>query len=66
MFWQTGGGFDRNITEPQTLESMIDYIHQNPVRRGLVERPSDWVWSSAGWYEGKETTGLVPDRIPPE
>src|SRR5689334_1023452 len=66
LFWQSGGGFDRNITEPRTLRSMIDYIHQNPVRRGLVERAADWAWSSAGWYEGDATCGLAPDRIPPE
>lgn len=48
-FWQKGGGFDRNITEPATLEDMIEYIHMNPVRRGLVKRAIDWKWSSAGW-----------------
>lgn len=35
-FWQKGGGFDRNIVEPRTLLQMIDTIHLNPVRRGLV------------------------------
>jgi hypothetical protein len=45
---------------------MVDYIHQNPVRRGLVERAADWTWSSAGWYEGRATSELVPDRVPPE
>jgi putative transposase len=38
-FWQPGGGYDRNATEERTIFSMIDYIHANPVRRGLVERP---------------------------
>ena len=66
LFWQSGGGFDRNVTEPRTLMAMIDDIHLNPVRRGLVERTSDWHWSSAGWYEGKATCPLVPDQIPPE
>ena len=40
LFWQSGGGFDRNISEPRTLMSMIDYVHMNPVRRGLVEASS--------------------------
>ena len=26
------------------------YIHQNPVRAGLVARPEDWLYSSAGNY----------------
>ena len=37
-FWQRGGGFDRNITEPRTLELMIDYLHLNPVRQRFVQR----------------------------
>jgi putative transposase len=24
----------------------LKYIHRNPVRRGLVDRPEDWLWSS--------------------
>ncbi len=66
LFWQSGGGFDRNIWEPRTLMSMIDYIHMNPVRRGLVAKASDWRWSSAGWFEGNPTCDLIPDRFPPE
>lgn len=51
-FWQPGGGYDRNVAEERTLESMIDYIHHNPVRRGLCKRATDWEWSSARWYAG--------------
>ncbi|MFI4859668.1 MAG: hypothetical protein ACIAXF_03185, partial [Phycisphaerales bacterium JB063] len=50
LFWQPGGGYDRNVDDPGFLPVMLDYIHQNPVRRGLVERADDWVWSSARWY----------------
>jgi len=46
-FWQEGPGYDRNITSPCTLQSAIDYIHENPVRRQLCTRASDWKWSSA-------------------
>lgn len=52
LFWQSGGGYDRNINEPQTLSKTIDYIHTNPVRRGLVPTATDWQWSSARWYAG--------------
>jgi putative transposase len=65
-FWQPGCGCDRNIIEPRTLAAMIEYIHLNPVRRGLVDRARDWRWSSAAWFEGQEGSALVPDRIPPE
>jgi putative transposase len=63
-FWQPGRGHDRNITSARTLQAMIDYIHLNPVRRGLVERAADWKWSSAGWFAGQPLNDLAPDPIP--
>jgi putative transposase len=66
LFWQSGGGFDRNIWEPRTLMSMVDYVHMNQIRRGLMEHPRQWRWSSAGWFDGRSTCDLIPDRIPPE
>jgi putative transposase len=51
-FWQVGGGYDRNVVEPETASQMVDYVHLNPVRRGLVSRPDEWEWSSARWYAG--------------
>ena len=63
-FWQRGGGYDRNITDPATLRTMIEYVHANPVRRGLVSRPSDWPWSSARFYEGMPGKTLRMDPLP--
>ena len=40
-FWQRGGGYDRNVYEPVHLFMMIEYIHNNPVRRGLCADPTD-------------------------
>ena len=65
-FWQKGGGYDRNITEPKTLAQEIDYLHRNPVRKGLVEQASRWKWSSAAWFEGTGDSPLVVDPVPPE
>ncbi len=31
----------------------VNYIHMNPVRAGLVERPQDYKWSSARWWAGR-------------
>lgn len=64
-FWQRGGGYDRNIVEPGVLLKMIEYIHNNPVRRGLVSRPADWLWSSARFYEGMRGVPLSMDPLPP-
>lgn len=66
LFWQSGGGYDRNIDNPKTLWKMIDYIHANPIRRELVKRAIDWEWSSATWYETQvQYNGLLPiDEMP--
>lgn len=66
LFWQSGGGYDRNIDNGETLQAEIAYIHLNPVRRGLAERGTDWKWSSAAWYELGEVGPLPIDPIPPE
>jgi putative transposase len=66
LFWQPGGGYDRNIIEPRTLTLAMAYVHENPIRRGLVERATDWRWSSAGWYQGEPKNDLRLDPIPPE
>ena len=51
-FWQEGPGYDRNLFSSAGIEASIDYIHNNPVRRGLCERAVDWKWSSARYYLG--------------
>jgi len=40
QFW------DRFVRHQQELSERLDYMHLNPVRRGLVRRPEDWRWSS--------------------
>jgi len=64
-FWQPGGGYDRNVTEMATLQRILDYIHANPVKRGLVARPEDWEWSSAREYAGDRDVRLKVDRTLP-
>jgi hypothetical protein len=45
---------------------MIDYIHMNPVRRGLVANPEEWLWSSAAWYLNQAVTPILLDPVPTE
>ena len=49
-FWQEGGGYDRNLRTEKAVLGSIDYIHLNPVRRGLCNRAVEWRWSSANHY----------------
>ena len=69
-FWQEGPGFDRNLTESSTIVAAVNYVHLNPVRRGLCERAVDWKWSSARWFEASEdnNTEIIPrlHRLDPE
>lgn len=62
-FWQPGGGFDRNIVRERTVPAIMDYIHANPVRRELVDHPTDWVWSSARHWEHGADTPLRMDPL---
>jgi putative transposase len=49
-FWQEGPGYDRNLTSRDAVLAAIDYLHLNPVRRGLCARAVGWRWSSARHY----------------
>jgi len=64
-FWQAGPGQDRNVYDVATAYQIIEYIHNNPVRRGLVARAEDWPWSSAAEWAGKEDVILKIDRTLP-
>ena len=47
--WQSR--FDRvGIWNENVLRTKLEYIHNNPVKAGLVTRPEDWQWSSARDY----------------
>jgi putative transposase len=63
QFWQPGTGYDENLENARSLREVIDYIHANPVRRGLTERPTDWLWSSARAHAGVETGPIALDPI---
>ena len=69
-FWQRGGGYDRNIFSRAVLAETIEYIHGNPVKRGLVAKPEDWAWSSARWYAGlrdaEAPAEIAMDPLPPK
>ena len=54
--WQEGF-HPQQIVSEEMLHQKIDYLHHNPVRIGVVERPEEWVYSSARDYAGGK--GLI-------
>ena len=42
--------FDHYMRTPTELLETLEYIHQNPLRKGLVTKATDWTWSSARAY----------------
>ena len=40
QFW------DRFVRHEKEFTARLEYLHLNPVRKGLVKRPEDWRWSS--------------------
>ena len=51
--WQEGV-HPQAITTEDMLRQKLDYIHYNPVKIGLVDRPEDWRYSSARNYLGQD------------
>lgn len=44
-FWQDES-FDHWVRNSDEQERIIQYIENNPVTAGLVNKPEDWAWSS--------------------
>jgi putative transposase len=47
--WQTRY-YDFNVLSQQKRVEKLRYLHRNPVVRGLVAQPEDWLWSSYRHY----------------
>ena len=51
--WQEGR-HPEEITTERIMKQKVEYIHNNPVRRGYVDDPSHWRYFSARNYEGEK------------
>ena len=56
-FWQRRF-YDFNVYTGTKMREKLEYMHANPVKRKLVRRPQDWLWSSHSFYARRET-GLI-------
>ena len=57
QLWEEGS-HPQLMDNEEVLRQKLDYIHQNPVKRGYVDLPEHWRCSSARNYAGRE--GLIP------
>ena len=53
-FWQARF-YDFNVWSTKKRVEKLRYMHRNPVKRGLVESPEQWGWSSYRFYLLEET-----------
>jgi len=63
-FSRTGSLFQNHtktklITDERYLLTLTNYIHQNPLRLGLVKKLVDWEFSSYRDYIGKRNGNLI-------
>ena len=52
-FWQPRY-YDFNVWSERKRAEKLRYIHNNPVKRGLVAKPEEWAWSSSRHYASGE------------
>jgi putative transposase len=52
-FWQARY-YDFNVFTEAKRAEKLRYMHANPVKRGLVNEPADWLWSSCRYYQTGE------------
>ncbi|MGH9686606.1 MAG: REP-associated tyrosine transposase [Candidatus Acidiferrales bacterium] len=62
-FWQRRF-YDFNVWTRKKRFEKLHYMHMNPVKRGLVDDPGVWKWSSYRYYQFGEAGNCTPDREP--
>ncbi len=61
-FWQPRF-YDFNVYSARKRREKLDYMHRNPVTRGLVEDPKSWPWSSYASYSGRGAPLVMIDFV---
>src|SRR2546421_243075 len=46
---------DTALTYQKSYLARLSYVHQNPVKHGLVKAPEDYKWCSAKWFSESAT-----------
>lgn len=61
-FWQSRF-YDFNVFTRKKKVEKLHYMHMNPVKRGLVEHPEDWHWSSYASYQRHSDALIQVDSV---
>jgi len=61
-FWQRRF-YDFNVWSRKKRTEKLNYMHMNPVKRGLVADPKLWPWSSYRFYQYREENLCTPDGL---
>lgn len=59
-FWQRRF-YDFNVLSSRKRNEKLNYMHFNPVKRGLVRHPKDWLWKSYRFYASGEGWICAPN-----
>jgi putative transposase len=51
--------WDTKLTYQKSYLARLNYVHQNPVRHGLVAVANQYRWCSARWFEGIASPAMV-------
>ncbi len=55
--------FDSNIWSEKKRLEKLNYMHANPVKRKLVEKPGDWPWLSWQYFHSVSESKISLDRL---
>ncbi|HEV2272921.1 MAG TPA: hypothetical protein VGR96_02075 [Acidobacteriaceae bacterium] len=58
--WETRYA-DTHVFDPERVQERLAFMHQEPVKAGLAETSTDWLWSSARAYAGMEEGVVTVD-----
>jgi putative transposase len=61
-FWQRRF-YDFNVWSRKKRIEKLNYMHMNPVKRGLVAEAKLWAWSSYRFYQYGEENLCMPDGL---
>ena len=51
--------WDTKLTYERSYLARLNYVHQNPVKHGLVAIANQYRWCSAAWFERTVSPAMV-------